>query len=234
MNGEHLSDDLPRLLTGEATRAETLAAAEHLRACPDCQQELVSALVAHATLTSAHRFAPEVVAPAPAEEDLEPTPASLPDLSAVFAQARAEATPRARRPRRRQLLVAAAAAVVLAGGGVIVAETVGSGPSAPVAAQTVTLTGPGAETAHVRVAAGTMYVDARRLPQLDVAHQYEVWLVDSTGQQLRPLGYVGPDRTADLPVPTPVMSRYNAVAISVQKTDQVAFSGVLVAHGSYS
>ena len=57
MSDAHISDDLPRLLTGDATRDEVLAAAEHLRSCPDCQQELVSAVVAHASLTSAQRFA---------------------------------------------------------------------------------------------------------------------------------------------------------------------------------
>ncbi|HVU93452.1 MAG TPA: hypothetical protein VHC23_14555, partial [Jatrophihabitans sp.] len=98
---EHLTDDLPRLLTGDATRDEVLAAAEHLRACPDCQQELVSAVVAHASLTSARRFAPEVVAPIPSADGEEvgdgedgggAGPAGpLPDLSAVFARAREEA-----------------------------------------------------------------------------------------------------------------------------------------------
>ena len=68
----HVSDNLPRLLTGDTTRDEAMAAAEHLRGCPDCQQELVSAAVAHASLTSARRFAPQVVAP---ERDDEPPPA---------------------------------------------------------------------------------------------------------------------------------------------------------------
>jgi hypothetical protein len=84
---QHLSDDLPRLLTGDASRDEALAAAAHLRECPDCQQELVSAVVAHAALSSARRFAPRMAAPAePAEPAVEPAPADLPDLSAVFAK----------------------------------------------------------------------------------------------------------------------------------------------------
>src|SRR3954452_19491945 len=137
----HLSDDIPRLLTGDASREEVLAAAEHLRSCPDCQQELVSAVVAHASLTSAHRFAPDIMAADPdISEDASVGP--LPDLSAMFEQVRSEAAvapaapaaaPRAPaagvRHRRRLIAVAAAAAVVLGGGGVIIAETVGSSSS---------------------------------------------------------------------------------------------------------
>jgi Anti-sigma-K factor rskA len=116
LQSPHISDDLPRLLTGDATRDEVLAAAEHLRTCTDCQHELVSAVVAHASLTSAYRFAEQVVAPdrdvtppegpstepsgrhaadaaeesATEQEDTRSTP-PLPDLSGLFAQVRADA-----------------------------------------------------------------------------------------------------------------------------------------------
>jgi hypothetical protein len=56
----HIFDELPLLLTGEADRATVALAADHLRECEDCQQELVSALIAHASLSSAARFAPEL------------------------------------------------------------------------------------------------------------------------------------------------------------------------------
>lgn len=122
----HISDELPRLLTGEASREAVLDAAEHLRGCVDCQHELVSAVVAHASLTSAHRFAPEVVAlpfdllaeqPIRDEDGSEAesrdrsdddatrgarpsdsTAPALPDLSDLFVQVRKEAA--AARPRR--------------------------------------------------------------------------------------------------------------------------------------
>src|SRR4051795_3119300 len=129
----HLSDDIPRLLTGDASREEVLAAAEHLRSCPDCQQELVSAVVAHASLTSAHRFAPDIMAADPdISEDASVGP--LPDLSAMFEQVRSEAAvapaaPAAGVRHRRLIAGAAAAAVVLGGGGVVIAETVGSSSS---------------------------------------------------------------------------------------------------------
>lgn len=235
---EHVGDDLPRLLTGDATRDETLAAAQHLRGCPDCQQELVAAVVAHASLRSAHRFAPDLVTHDAAPEPADPPSEPLPDLSAMFAQVRSEAAaapePSPRR-RRSRLLAVAAAAVVLAGGGVTIAETVGSsGPSQP-AAQRITLApvGTNRAAATATVSGGTMRVDATSLPKLDASRQYEVWLADSTGGQVRALGFIGADRRADLPVPLPVMGRYAAIAISIQKTDQVAFSGDMVARGFY-
>ena len=236
---EHVGDDLPRLLTGDATRDETLAAAQHLRGCPDCQQELVAAVVAHASLSSAHRFAPDLVTHDPAPEPAGAPSGPLPDLSAMFAQVRSEAAaapePGPRRRRRTRLLAVAAAAVVLAGGGVTIAETVGSsGPSRP-AAQRITLSpvGTNRAAATATVSGGTMRVDATSLPKLDASRQYEVWLADSTGRQVRALGFIGADRRADLPVPLPVMGRYAAIAISIQQTDQVAFSGDMVARGFY-
>jgi hypothetical protein len=264
----HISEDLPRLLTGDATRDETLGAAQHLRGCPDCQQELISAVVAHASLTSAHRFAAavidpgsdeqggEAVAPTPITQRYETSPSAaatrrddavrqpahqrepLPDMSRVFATVRAEATqpPRSARPARRRWLTAAAAAAVLAGGGVTAAELVGAGSPSPTAAQTVTLRPAGdiSASATATISGGTMHVDATTLPRLSAARQYEVWLVAAGGTRLRPLGYVAADRRATLPVPTPVMSRYDTIAISIQKTDQVAFSGDIVVHGRYA
>ncbi len=43
-----------------------VAASAHLRACADCTDELISAVVAHASLSSAARYAPEVVLDDPA------------------------------------------------------------------------------------------------------------------------------------------------------------------------
>jgi hypothetical protein len=186
---EHVGDDLPRLLTGDATRDETFAAAQHLRGCPDCQQELVAAVVAHASLSSAHRFAPDLVAHDAAPEPADAPSGPLPDLSAMFAQVRSEAAVRAgaESAARTRLLAVAAAAVVLAGGGVTIAETVGSsGPSRP-AAQRITLAPVGANraAATATVSGGTMRVDATSLPKLDASRQYEVWLADSTGRHGR-------------------------------------------------
>jgi len=226
---QHISDDLPRLLTGEATRDETLTAAAHLRECPDCQQELVAAVVAHASLSSARRFAPEVAAPPVA--DVEAAPVALPDMSAMFAQVRDEAARSQPAHRRRRALIAvAAAAVVATAVGVAVTQT-GGNSSAPPAAQSLVLVGKPDESAKVTITGDRMHLDATSLPKLDAAHQYEVWLVAAT--QLRPLGYLGGDRTADLTVPAPVMAQYSSVAISLQKNTQVGFSGDVVVRGNY-
>lgn len=231
---QHISDDLPRLLTGDASRDETMAAATHLRECPDCQQELVSAVVSHAALSSAHRFASArepVAAPTDAAQP------ALPDMSAVFAKVRDEAAAASpSQPRRRRWLVAvAAAAVVATAGGITIAETVGNSSSAPTAATTFQLeplAGGSGGPATVTVTGDRMHLDATSLPKLDAGHQYEVWLVADT--QLRPLGYIRGDRTADLTVPASVMAQYDSVAISLQKNTQVEFSGDVVVRGNYA
>src|SRR5215475_6082028 len=119
----HMHDDLPLLLRGEADRATVTAAAEHLRGCEDCRQELISALVAHASLTSAARFAP-AAASAPER------PAALPDLGPVFAQVRSEEETARKRGRGRWLVAAAVAGVAIGAGTVVVAQNVGNSPSA--------------------------------------------------------------------------------------------------------
>jgi len=235
----HLTDQIPRLLTGEATRAEVLDAAEHLRTCPDCQQELVSAVVAHASLTSAQRFAPEVVATLPALDDGEPA-GPLPDMSAVFARVREEARDGARatstgRGRRwRGAALAAAAAVVIGGGTVAAVELTGSnGSSTPSTTVALAAFQQGHAPAKVTVRGSTMRVDATKLPRLDPQHFYEVWLTDKARTRMWPLGAIGTDNRAQLPVPTSVMAKYAAIEVSVQRASQTAYSGVSVLRGTY-
>jgi Anti-sigma-K factor rskA len=232
----HLTDDIPRLLTGDATREEVLAAAEHLRSCPDCQQELVSAVVAHASLTSAQRFAPEIVTPVPALDEDEPD-GPLPDMSALFAQARAEAAgtaaPPARNRRWRTAALAAAAAVVIGGtaAGVVELSTSSSSPSGTRVALAAFQAGKA--PAEARVVDRTMRIDATKLPRLDPQHFYEVWLTDKQRQHMWPLGAIGSDNKAQLPVPTSVMSRYAAIEVSVQRANETGYSGVSVLRGTY-
>lgn len=235
----HISENLPRLLTGDASRDEVLAAAEHLRSCPDCQQELVSAVVAHASLTSAQRFAPEIMAPdAHADDDEEPA-GPLPDMSAMFARVRQEAAKPAVRTRHRsRLLAIAAAAVVVVGGGVTIAETVGSSSSpSQVAGRAVSLQAYGTGTHPAKVtfpAAGTMHIDATKLPKLDSAHFYEVWLTDAGRTRMQSVGSIGNNNQAELTVPANVMSQYSDIEVSLQRTDQTTYSGTSVLRGSYS
>jgi hypothetical protein len=232
---QHISDDLPRLLTGEASRDETLAAAQHLRECPDCQQELVAAVVADASLSSARRVSAPRAVPA-ADADAASEPVALPDMSSVFAKVRDEAAQAGRSHKRRRVLFAvAAAAVVATAGGITIAETVGGSNNQP---EAVTVLLPPVQPttgapAKVTITGDRMHLDATSLPKLDGAHQYEVWLVNAAAGEPRPLGYIGGDRTADLTVPASVMAQYDSVAISVQQNTQVEFSGQLAARGSY-
>jgi hypothetical protein len=232
----HISDDLPRLLTGDATRDEVLGAAEHLRGCPDCQQELVSAVVAHASLTSAQRFAPEILARAlPAAGRPGEPGAPLPDMSAVFAKVRDEASAAGKPKHRRRLLAAAAAAVVLAGAGVTIAETVGS-DSSHVQSHTVALAAYGSGTHPAKatlVGDGSMRVDATALPRLDARHFYEVWLTDAGRQHLQAVGSIGNDNRAQLTISSKVMSQYTAIEVSVQRVNQTTYSGTSVLRGTY-
>lgn len=236
----HISEELPRLLTGEAPRDVVMAAAAHLRSCADCQQELVSAVVAHASLISAKRFAPEVVQSAgqgdrEGDEAAAPAPV-LPDLSAVFAQIRDErALPAASRRVRRRTLIAAAAALVLAGGGAAIA-TLATGSSAP---QTVTVAlepvgaGKAAATATL-IGSDHMRIDATSLPQLDARHHYEVWLTNTGDPSPQAVGFIGADRRADITVPTALMGAYHDIAVSVQGLHQTQFSGRPVLLGKYA
>lgn len=241
----HLSDELPRLLTGEASREEVLRAAEHLRACVDCQQELVSAVVAHASLTSAQRFAPEIVAGQARdlldEPDAEPPEVGpLPDLSPVFAQVRDEASSRLRRPRthRARLALGAAAAAVVIGAGVGTAVVVtGDNGHHTSATHTVQLAafqhGTSSGTAIVDES-GRVVIDAASLPRLDRPGGYEVWLTDSDRNVLRSVGWLRPDRSATLTVRRGLLDHFKDIEISVQPTGASEYSGVSVLRGSYT
>lgn len=237
MTNNHISDDLPLLLTGDATRDVVLDAASHLRSCVDCQQDLISAVVAHASLMSAHRFAPEIVAPQDSTEDATDLPpiSALPDLSKVFAEARAEdsgpATVHHLRSRRGLVAVAAAAAVIVGGGATYL--TLQSGDTGPTT-RTVALAGQtGAlDGSAVLVGNNRMRIDASKLPPLTAGKQYEVWLTDGTQKQ--PVGYIdSPDRKKELTVPSKVMSQYNQIAVSVQNAHQTEYSGITVLSGTY-
>lgn len=233
----HISEELPRLLTGEASRAEILEAAAHLRTCADCQQELVSAVVAHASLTSAQRFAPEIMsrdaAAADEEDGVGALPVLLPDLSSVFTKVREDAASAKQRANRRKLVAGLAAAAVVAGG-TAAAVTLTSGSSGP-PKRTVALkpVGPGrAGATATLIGTDHMRIDATALPALDARHHYEVWL--TRGRTMQAVGFIGPEQTADITVPTSVMLSYHDIAVSVQGIHQTQFSGHVVVAGDYA
>ncbi|WP_375490412.1 anti-sigma factor domain-containing protein [uncultured Jatrophihabitans sp.] len=235
----HVSDDLPRLLTGDADRDVVLAAAEHLRTCPDCQQDLVSAVVAHAALTSAHRFAPEIVAhdteDLTSAADDEPP---LPDLSSMFArvhdEARDDAAPAARHNRRRLVAVAAAAAVIVGGGSTIAAlELGGSASDARSVALSAYPEGTSSARANVQIQDSKLKVDATALPKLDAQHVYELWVTDRDRKNMSPVGTFGNGR-AELTVARNVLAQYNDFEVSVQPSNEIKdYSGHSVVRGEY-
>jgi hypothetical protein len=253
--GEHVFDDLPLLLSGDADRATVTAVSAHLQTCADCRDALIAALAAHAALRSAARFAPElaivqpvepVAAPANGEgaENMaaETTAGAFlidgidePDLSAMFAQVRAEA---AREPARRQhrWLVAAAAAVILALGGTGTYLAVDHSSTASGRALSLAAFDQGTTTASARlVGDDRMIVDASALPALGDGRYYEVWLTNGARTSMAPVGVLDADRKASISVPASEMSTYAAVEVSVQETAGVgAYSGHSVLRGSYA
>jgi hypothetical protein len=237
---QHISDDLPRLLTGDATRDEVMTAAEHLRSCPDCQQELVSAVISHAALTSAHRFAPDLVSRSSGDEEAaaarhEAEPDPLPDLSGIFAQVRDEATETEHRParNRHRLLAVAAAAVVLAGGGATIAETVGSSSSDSSRSVALTAYGVGKDNASVTIVGDKkLRVDASALPKLTAQHHYEVWLTNAARNRMQAVGAIGVDNVATLPVKANDLKQFSDIEVSVQKDHQTVYSGTSVLRGA--
>jgi hypothetical protein len=236
----HVADDLPRLLTGEASRNEVMAAAAHLRECTDCQQELVSAVVAHSSLSSAQRFAPEIIAWNEDAAGAPPAPAeSLPDLTSMFEQVRSESTePAVARHRSARLLVAAAAAgLVLGGGGAVAGYELSSGSSAP-SGRPVALAAydVGTHAASARLGDGRLSIDAASLPKLTSDQRYEVWLTNSARTAMQPVGWIGGDGRATLTVPPDLAAQFSAIEVSVQRLDAPTYdySGTSVLRGSYT
>lgn len=245
----HVADDLPLLLTGEASRDEVLAAAAHLRACEDCRAELVSAVVAHASLSSARRYAPEMLAAVPtadiAPADQPATEASaagavhgaarLPDLSDVFAQVRAEAAA-PRRSRVPLAVAAVAAAGIVLGGGATYLATHSSSSHGP-AGRRVALAAydKGTTGATAELTGGSrMTVDATSLPKPDADHRYEVWLTNAARTAMQPVGWIGEKGTASISVPASLMASYSDIEVSVQKLDApYTYSGTSVLRGAY-
>ncbi len=246
MMSAHISEELPRLLTGDATRGEVQAAAEHLRACPDCQQELVSAVVAHAALSSAQRFAPRIIA-APqvgpkgeADSPGEPAPGPLPDLSDVFAQVRKEAMAPAATSgagpaghHRRRWVALGAAAAVLVGGGVTYALVQTDEPAPSSRSVALDPYGVGKHPATMTITGNQMTLDATKLPRLDRTRVYEVWLTNNARTKLQSVATVGSDNKAVFTVAPAVLQQYGDIEVSVQPADKLDYSGISVLRGDY-
>jgi hypothetical protein len=246
---QHIYDEIPRLLTGEADRSVVHGAAAHLRQCEDCTEELISAVVAHASLASAVRYAPEVVTGFVAEPTVaEPETGreALPDLSAVFAQVREEAGQQSAtgprdttegRPRRsgvgRRLAVAAAVAGLAVGaGGAYAAQHVHSTGGRTVAMGAYGI-GHTDATATVR-GDQQIQLNASSLPAPAPGEYYEVWLTDAARQHMAPVGPLDPKGKGTFEVSSSLVDTYSAIEVSVQSAESTgAYSGLSVLRGSY-
>ena len=245
----HATDELPLLLTGEADRDTVHRVGAHLRACTDCRDDLVDAVIAHATLRSASRHARDVATggrltftgadlPGMLDDVAARTPARQPvDLSAVFAQIRAEVEAEADTPaapataaapaaptapvdelaarrgkRTRRLLTAAAAVVIIGGGTGVAVSTIGDdGRRIEVPAY-----GAGTVDASARVGEGWMKLDASSLQRLPSDQFYEAWLVNADATGVMALGPLGSDGKATFSVPPDVMAKYPTLQVTVQ------------------
>ncbi len=220
----HVADELPGLLAGECDREQTLTLAAHLRACPQCQEELVSVVLAAGILRATVRAEQ---APSPA---VSPSPLPSSSESTSSPGAGAPDTPEwlTRGTRRgpagwgtRRRLAALAAAVVIVAGAVAAGLGL-STSSAPVTNQAALrpLQAPagahGAVTVTAASGARQVQVSTGGLPAAGQGHYYEVWLLDPATLKMLPMGALAPSGQATFGVATGLMAGYSAVDVSLQ------------------
>jgi hypothetical protein len=237
----HVADELPALLAGECTREQTLVIAAHLRACPLCQEDLVSIVVAAGTLRAAaraERTPPYTVPPPPVPDSPEQkgSPAAVvPDTPEWLRR-----IPR-RGPvgwgTRRRLVALAAAVVVIAGAIAAGLGLSGSGPAVTNQAALRPLQGPAGASGAVTVTAASgarqVQVSTDGLPAPGQGHFYEVWLLDPATLKMMPMGALAPSGQATFGVATGLMAGYSAVDISLQANNgNPAHSAVSVLRGT--
>ena len=220
----HVADDLPALLAGEATREETLAVAAHLRACPQCQEELVSIVVAAGALRAAARaeHAPSAAVPPSSvlfsSDENGSGGASAPDTPEWLGQISRRGP--AGWSTRRRLAALAAAVVIVAGA---IAAGLGlSTSSSPVVNRAALhpLQAPasasGAVTVTAAATARQVQVSTDGLPAPGQGRYYEVWLLDPATLKMMPMGALAPSGQATFGVAAGLMAGYSAVDISLQ------------------
>ena len=241
----HISAELPLLLSGEASRPAVDDAAAHLRVCEDCRQDLVSVVIAHASLASAHRYAADVMGsagPARAGEGAGRA-RPLPDLSGVLEVIRAEADSDA--PVGR---AAPVAALCRRGGRGRRHHRRRRGGDSP-APHRIRHQRPdgAAQRLRGRVDARVGHHDYRRRPghgpggrgvlaSLAPTQRYEMWLTNTQRTRMQPVGWIGTDGRATVNVPQQVMNQFTDIEVSVQRVDAPTYdySGTSVLRGQYA
>ena len=205
--------DLLPLLRAELAASDAAALADHLDSCADCREVLADLAVGHALLARSARTLDEGGPAASTPGPTEP----LPPL---------RARPRGlRRVRPVTALVGAAALVAAAVG--VVATLPDSRTASPPDRTAVTATlDPVEGHAHgtVRMArpdatSTRMTITATALPQARGGQFYEAWLLDPDTLKMLPLGQLGPGRQASFEVADRLLSRYDAIDVSLENDD---------------
>jgi hypothetical protein len=216
----HVADELPALLAGECGREQTLALTAHLRACPECRQELVSMVVATSVLRSAARAEQTPVTPAitetPPIAEAPPDPETLEWLTRITSR-----EPGHRQPHRRRRLAAVAAAIVVLAGAVAAGLGLSGSRPAPVARAALhPLQAPAQASGKVTVTAAAgardVEISTAGLPAPGQGHYYEVWLLDPATLKMMPMGALPPSGQASFSVAAGLTAGYSAVDISLQ------------------
>jgi hypothetical protein len=224
---DHVGEELPGLLAGECDRATTFAVAAHLRACPDCTDELISIAVVTGTLRFAERAERTLNPPAVAvlssnldRDDLGSGPDEISEKVATIV-----GNDRARKWRQR--VTAAAAAVILVAAGALIGTQLNRTHTAhaPVSVQArlQPVQAPPGAGGRIQVAATSqtrqLEVYTVGLPAAPPNHYYEVWVFDPATLKMLPMGILGPSGQGQYQIAAPIMAGYSAVDISLQTND---------------
>lgn len=232
---EHVTDDLPALLSGELSREQTAGVVQHLRACDSCRLTLVGSAAANGALRlSARELA--VMVPAQPGPDVAPR---VPDPERTLPPL---ARPRGRRPSRRLLLAGAAALAMMAtAGGIATIREAPSPTSGTAAVQTAALTAIAGGSARGLVTMrgpserAEMTISTEGLSAPAPGQFYEVWLLDPKTLKMVGIGVLAPDGRASFRVPAGLVTAYRAVDVSLQRDNgDPRHSSKSVLRGRYS
>lgn len=235
MTHDDAVDNLPAMLRGELDRAVLADTVGHLHDCPRCQQDLVAMAAANGAVLAARRTL--LVGHPAAGSGEVPLPADLP----------AYRPPRSRRTGRvlAPVLSGLAAACLAVLATVAVMRSATDQPAGPVQRAQLSAVAPGGPasgpprsgsvTMRAAAQAGTvMTIQTSGLPSASSGRFYYAWLFNPETNKMLALGVVGPDGTATFKVDTTLLSRYQAVDVSLQDDNgNPAHSSVSVLRGQY-
>jgi anti-sigma-K factor RskA len=223
---EHPVDELPALLHGELRLDDLRTVSAHLRSCASCQRELVEIATGFGVLARAERQGLLDAEP-PVLPALDELPADEPAQAPVEKPAELDAARSRRRTRSRWLVpVAAVVAVLLVASAAFLISRGGStsspSPTAQVALQPIDdrdASGKVDATGKVEMSgsgASRIMVVSTDLPPASRGHYYEVWLLDTRTNGMVAVGVLPTSGTAHFTLPDDLLSRYDAVDLSLQ------------------